>query len=211
MDNENTYMPYIPCVITPRSYVCFPCIFLYRAHETMGSLQFLSERSAVDRRSQGQFLTLSPRFLSIRSQECAGMCAPTGGHVPLGDTHSNTALKSSSSILFFPSKASMLQSSVPSRRMNVRKQLLCFLPTNGRAGGSEGGGVGETKWREKVDLTREQESRHFLLFFPLGRSLPLSDRVRFHKPLSSSSRLEPDRLRNLPPQMKVQVELEKCV
>lgn len=126
------------------SYVCFPCIFLYRAHETMGSLQFLSERSAVDRWSQGQFLTLSPRFLSIRSQECAGMCAPTGGQVPLGDTHSNTALKSSSSILFYRCCRAPSHPHAAGR-MNVRKQLLCFLPTNGRAGGVEGGEKVERK------------------------------------------------------------------
>lgn len=57
-----------------RSFVCFSCVFLYHAHVSMGPLQFLSERSAVDRQSQGQFLALSPRFVC----GIPGMCRNVG-------------------------------------------------------------------------------------------------------------------------------------
>lgn len=49
------------------------CVFLC-FHVSMGPLQFLSERSAVDRQSQGQFLALSPCFVC----GIPGMCRNVG-------------------------------------------------------------------------------------------------------------------------------------
>lgn len=45
------------------SRMCFSCVFACDAHVTLGPLQVLSERSAVDRQSGGQFLALSPCFV----------------------------------------------------------------------------------------------------------------------------------------------------
>lgn len=55
-------------------HACFSCVFLYHVHVSKGALQFLSERSAVDRQSQGQFLALSPRFVC----GVPGMCRNVG-------------------------------------------------------------------------------------------------------------------------------------
>lgn len=69
------------------SRMCFSCVFACDAHVTLGPLQVLSERSAVDRQSGGQFLALSPCFV-CRS---AGMFRNVGlgqvGEVPGRDSH----------------------------------------------------------------------------------------------------------------------------
>lgn len=58
-------------------YMCMRLVmrvFFLCFHVSMGPLQFLSERSAVDRQSQGQFLALSPRFVC----GIPGMCRNVG-------------------------------------------------------------------------------------------------------------------------------------
>lgn len=61
-------------VHAPGHACVFSCVLLYHAHMSKGPLQFLSERSAVDRQSQGQFLALSPRFVC----GIPGMCRNVG-------------------------------------------------------------------------------------------------------------------------------------
>lgn len=45
------------------SCMCFSCVFSCDAHVSLAARQVLSERSAVDRQSRGQFLALSPCFV----------------------------------------------------------------------------------------------------------------------------------------------------
>lgn len=101
-----------------------------------GSLKSLSERSAVDRQSRGQFLALSPRFV----------CGIPGMHRNVGSdrwrgpphkqTHSDTTAPPTHpptvNLLFLPllvrPSPLHLSPSVCIWKINVSKLLSCFLP-----------------------------------------------------------------------------------
>lgn len=74
----------------------FFCVYLYHAHVSMGPLQFLSERSAVDRQSLGQFLALSPCFVC----GIPGMCRNVGSDRWRGPPQRQTPPDTTPSCLF---------------------------------------------------------------------------------------------------------------
>lgn len=113
----------------------------------------------------------SHHALSVGSLECAGMWAPTGGEVLLRDRHPDTTLNplspsfshslSSSTSLPPPCSLSFKFPLTLCLENECQETALLFSPCTW--GAEEKGS--QTNWREKVDLTWEQESRHFLLFF----------------------------------------------